>query len=193
MKEQKQLLSVFKALADASRLKIIGLLSERPSSVEEIASMLNLRPSTVSHHLSKLAEAGLVSARAESYYNIYSLEKSQIERIGRELLARQVLPEIAAGVDMDAYDRKVLRDFSLSNGRLKAIPAQRKKREIILRHIAQSFEPGRRYPEREVVAILEKFHEDTALLRRELIGYGFLERQNNMYWLPDLKQEGDSE
>jgi biotin operon repressor len=188
MTEEKQLLTIFKALADSSRLKIIGLLAEQPYSVEQLASLLNLRPSTVSHHLSKLSEAGLVSARPESYYNVYSLDKAQVERVGRELLSRQTLPEIAAGIDMTAYDRKVLRDFSLPGGRLKAIPAQRKKREIILRHIAQSFEFGQQYPERQVVAILEKFHPDTALLRREMIGYGFLERQNSMYWRAESKE-----
>lgn len=192
MTEEKQLLTIFKALADASRLKIIGLLAERPYNVEELASMLNLRSSTVSHHLSKLSEAGLVSARAESYYNVYSLEKGMVEQIGRELLSRQSLPDIAAGVDTNAYDRKILHDFSGPGGRLKAIPAQRKKREVILRHIVQSFELEQRYPEREVVVILEKFHPDTALLRRELIGYGLLERQNSIYWRPALKEEGET-
>lgn len=191
MTEEKQLLTIFKALADGSRLKIIGLLADQPYTVEQLASMLNLRPSTVSHHLSKLSEAGLVSARSESYYNIYSLDKNQVERIGRELLSRQSLPQIAAGIDTNAYDRKILRDFSQPGGKLKAIPAQRKKREIILRHIVQSFEYGQRYPERELVAILEKFHHDTALLRRELIGYGFLERQNSVYWRPDRSTEGE--
>ena len=96
MTEEKQLLTIFKALADGSRLKIIGLLADQPYTVEQLASMLNLRPSTVSHHLSKLSEAGLVSARSESYYNVYSLDKAQVEHIGRELLSRQTLPEIAA-------------------------------------------------------------------------------------------------
>jgi len=68
-----ELLSFFKALSDANRLKIVGLLARESLSVEQIAEMLSLRPSTVSHHLSILGEAGLVSARAESYYNIYQL------------------------------------------------------------------------------------------------------------------------
>jgi len=191
MTEEKQLLAIFKALADASRLKIVGLLAEQPYTVEQLATMLNLRSSTVSHHLSKLSEVGLVSARSESYYNIYSLDKKTVEHLGRELLSRQMLPDITAGVDIGAYDRKILHDFSMPDGSLKAIPAQRKKREVILRHITGSFEIGKKYPEREVVVILEKYHPDTALLRRELIGYGFLERQNGIYWRPELKDEGE--
>jgi DNA-binding transcriptional ArsR family regulator len=62
-----QLLTFFKAMADANRLKIVGLLAQQPYSVEQLAAMLDLKPSTVSHHLKLLSEAGLVSARAQSY------------------------------------------------------------------------------------------------------------------------------
>ncbi len=66
-----ELVVFFKALADANRLKIVGLLARQEYSVEELAALLNLKAPTISHHLSKLAEAGLVSARAEGYYSIY--------------------------------------------------------------------------------------------------------------------------
>ena len=68
-----ELLTFFKALSDANRLKIVGLLSQQELSVEQIAEMLGVSPSTISHHLAKLTRVGLVSARAESYYNIYRL------------------------------------------------------------------------------------------------------------------------
>ena len=58
-----ELVGLFKALADANRLKILGLLSQQPYSGEELAALLKLKPSTVSHHLSKLAEVGLVSTK----------------------------------------------------------------------------------------------------------------------------------
>jgi DNA-binding transcriptional ArsR family regulator len=64
---EEQLLAIFKALADANRLKIISLLAAQPYTVEQLASLLDLRPSTISHHLARLSEAGLVSAA--SYYN----------------------------------------------------------------------------------------------------------------------------
>lgn len=68
--QNTELVTFFKALADSSRLKIVGLLAQRPYTVEQLAAMLDLRPSTVSHHLSRLTEAGLVSARAEGYYSV---------------------------------------------------------------------------------------------------------------------------
>ena len=58
-----ELVDFFKAFADSSRLKIIGLLAEKPYSVEELASLLNLKPSTVSHHLTRLTKTGLVTMR----------------------------------------------------------------------------------------------------------------------------------
>src|SRR5512137_1290154 len=164
----EQLLTFFKALADSNRLKIVGLLSQQPYSVEQLAALLNLRPPTVSHHLKLLSEAGLVSARAESYYNLYQLESGVLEQIARNLAMQDRLPNMAAEVDLQAYDRKVLRDILLPDGKLKIIPAQRKKREVVLRHILKEFQPGIQYTESQVNEILARFHEDTATLRREL-------------------------
>ena len=179
----EQLLTFFNAMADANRLKILGLLAQQPYTVEQLAALLELRPSTISHHLMMLAEAGLVSARAESYYNVYHLEQAALESMVHGLLASETLPAAAAQVDRQAYDQKVLRDFLLPDGSLKIIPAQRKKREAVLHHILKAFEPGQRYPEKEVVTILEKFHKDTATLRRELVGYGLLRREHGEYWI----------
>jgi DNA-binding HxlR family transcriptional regulator len=181
----EQLLSFFKAMADANRLKIVGLLAQQTYTVEQLAALLELRPSTISHHLMVLAEAGLVSARAESYYNVYRLEQTALELMAHGLLSRETLPAAAAQVDLDAYDRKVLRDLTLPDGKLKVIPAQRKKREVVLRHIVKAFETGVRYPEKQVVEILERFHKDTATLRRELVGYKMLQREAGVYWKPE--------
>ncbi len=94
----------------------------------------------------------------------------------------ETLPEAASDVDVDAYDRKVVADFSRRDGRLKEIPAQRKKREAVLRRILEEFRPARRYSEKQVNDIIGRFHEDTATLRRELVGYGWLKREEGVYW-----------
>ena len=172
----------FKALADASRLKIVGLLSQKGFTVEQLAAMLELRPSTVSHHLSRLARAGLVSARAEGYYSVYELETDALEDMARRSLSREELLAVATGIDLDAFDRKVVADFSLPGGRLKTIPAQHKKLLAILRHIVTDFRLGTRYSEKRVNEILARHHEDTATLRREMVGAGLLQRQTGKYW-----------
>lgn len=171
-----ELLVFFKAMADANRLRILGLLAQENLTVEQLSEILSLQPSTVSHHLSKLSEVGLVSAKSSSYYNIYQLENNELEAMAKRLLSKDTLPAMASDVDLDAYDQKVVSDYSLPGGQLKTIPSQRKKMEAILRYVTRAFQPGDRYTEREVNEILENYHQDTATLRRELIGSGLLER-----------------
>lgn len=183
----EELVTFFKALADSNRLKIVGLLAEKSYSVEELAALLQLKPSTVSHHLSKLAEAGLVQSRAESYYSVYQLDKRVLEEKSRTMFSQAELSTVAAEVDVDAYDVKVVRDFTRRDGSLKTIPAQRKKLDAILRHVVKSFDVGKRYSEKSVNAMLLKYHEDTATLRRELVGTGLMEREGGggEYWRTD--------
>ncbi len=180
-----ELLQFFKALADANRLKIIGLLAQGEYAVEQIAEILNLRPSTVSHHLAKLSAAGLVSARSESYYNTYRLETDVLEAMSQRILAQETMPAVTAHVDMDAYDRKVLNTFCDSEGRILQFPAQRKKFEVLLRYVAKSFRPGIRYEEKQVNEILSFFSDDTATLRRGLVDHKMMAREGGggEYWL----------
>jgi len=179
-----ELLTFFKALSDSNRLKIVGLLSQQELSVEQIAEMLGLSPSTISHHLSKLTRVGLVSARPESYYNIYRLEPKTLEIMSKRLLAEETLPEVAAEIDLDAYDRKVVKNYTYPDGRLKDIPLQMKKLVAILKYVVRDFEFGACYSEKEVNEILEKYHIDYALLRRELVEFGLMAREGGggKYW-----------
>jgi predicted transcriptional regulator len=187
----EEILAFFKALADANRLKIIALLAKEPLSVEQLAGMLGLNSSTISHHLSKLAKTGLVSARAESYYSVYQLELQVLKDLSQRLLSKEVLPAVAADVDIAAYDRKVLNTYLSSDGRLQAFPAQRKKQAVILRHIVQVFEPDRRYSEKQVKNVLANFSDDTASLRRNLVAFGLMKREGGGgdYWRAEKEKE----
>ncbi|HNK62564.1 MAG TPA: DUF2087 domain-containing protein, partial [Anaerolineales bacterium] len=154
-------------------------------SVEELAALLDLKASTVSHHLSKLARVGLVNARAESYYNVYQLDEKALEEKTRSLFSQEKMTASVADVDVDAYDRKVIADFTRKDGSLKTIPAQKKKLEAILRHVAKAFKAGKRYSEKQVNEILSAYHPDTASLRRELVGAKLMMREGGggEYWL----------
>ncbi|HQV62941.1 MAG TPA: metalloregulator ArsR/SmtB family transcription factor [Anaerolineales bacterium] len=179
-----EVVTFFKAFADANRLKIVGLLAQQPYSVEELAALLDLKPSTVSHHLAKLAQIGLVSAKTESYYNVYQLDEKALETKSRNLFSQENLAASVADVDADAYDNKVVKDYVRKDGSLKTIPAQRKKLEAVLRYIVKAFEVNKRYSEKKVNEILSGYHEDTASLRRELVGYGLMKREGGggEYW-----------
>lgn len=180
----EELVTFFKALSDASRLKIIGLLAQKPYSVEELAALLDLKASTVSHHLSKLAKVGLVSARADSYYNVYQLDEKALELKSRSLFSQENLAASVVDVDADAYDNKVVKDYLRKDGGLKTIPAQRKKLDAVLRYVAKAFKSGKRYSEKQVNEILKNYHADTASLRRELVGSGIMKREGGGgdYW-----------
>ncbi|TQS30259.1 DUF2087 domain-containing protein [Microbispora sp. KK1-11] len=73
-------------------------------------------------------------------------------------------------------------DAFLVDGRLVSIPAKRAKRLMVLDYIAQVFDVGVRYPEKEVDVALRAFHADYAALRRYLVDEGFLTREANVYW-----------
>jgi predicted transcriptional regulator len=184
MTDDTDLVTLFKALADTSRLKIVGLLAQQPYTVEQLAAMLSLKASTISHHLSRLAEAGLVSARAEGYYSVYQLEKETLNRNMQRIFSSEQIAAVTADVNLDAFEHKVFKDYSTPDGHLKTIPAQRKKLEAVLRHIVRTFEPDVHYSEKQVNEILARFHQDTATLRRELVGSGLMQRVGGggYYW-----------
>ncbi|MCC6188914.1 MAG: metalloregulator ArsR/SmtB family transcription factor [Anaerolineales bacterium] len=181
MAAEPDLLEFFKALSDGNRLKIVGLLAQESYSGEVLADMLDIKPATVSHHLSYLAHAGLVEARLQGHSKLYRLRLEVVHAMANRLLASETLPRAAAGVDTGAYERKVLRDFLCPDGSLKEIPAQQKKLRVVLNHIVESFAPDKKYSEKDVNGLLARFHADTASLRRELIGHGLMARANGKY------------
>jgi hypothetical protein len=180
-----ELLSFFRAMADPSRLKIVGLLAQQAYAVEHLSALLGLGESTVSHHLARLAEAGLVSARADGHYSMYSLQPDALAEMARRLLKTDQLPQLANGIDYASFDRKVLAAFTGPDGRFTAFPTQEKKFLVLLRHVLRDFRPGVRYSEKKVNEILSRYSQDTARLRRSLVEFGFMDREGGGrdYWL----------
>lgn len=176
-----RVISFFKVLSDESRLKIVGALASADHSVDELASLLDLKAPTVSHHLARLKDLSLVSMEPRGTTHIYRLNMTEIRALSKRLLTLDTINAIGDEVASDAWERKILRDF-FEGERLKEIPASRKKREVILRFLADKFEHSREYPEKEVNAIIAKHHPDFATLRRELIGAQLLKRERGIYW-----------
>lgn len=170
---------LFKALGHPVRLLILNLVKMKPRHGQELATILGLKPATISHHMSKLTEVGLLESRKDQYYQTYSLLGGVLKRTLGDVI---LLPQsgLTGAVEEDAYTNKVLKTF-FRRGRLTQIPAQLKKRLIILEKLAEEFEPERPYPERDVNLILLEFHDDVAYLRRMLISHGFMEREKGIY------------
>lgn len=183
------LLVALKALSDASRLRIVGVLAEgKPVSVEDMAKRLSLSPGTVVHHLNRLRAARLVESTPRRPYMDYSLRLERLAEIGAGL--SRLAHEQSGDADVaDApewaspEEAKVLRSF-FSGGLLSSIPAQRSKRMVVLHQLADSvFERKHRYPEKEVNQRLGAIYPDPASLRRYLVDEGFMARKNGEYRL----------
>ena len=178
MSRDDTLLTFFKSLADANRLRIVGLLAHRPHTVEELAEVLALRPSTVSHHLAKLGAAAIVSATVQGHYHLYALDPDAIQASARSLLSTEDLRELAPSEDdVDPYERKVLATFLDEEQRLKAQPMKRKKFEVILRHALRTyFTDAGPWGELEINERLKALTDDVASIRRGFIDHGMMTR-----------------
>ena len=190
------LLRFFKALADESRLKIVGLLANGERNVQELAKLLKLREPTVSHHLAILREAELVQMRIEGNTHWYRLDFDSMRAVSRSALTREKLATIASDLDSEDWERKVLSNF-MDGERLKDIPVARKKRWAILKWVASRFDPQAEYTENQLNEIIKRHHWDTATLRREMIGYRMLARSKGIYrrmpesqWRSEEKWDG---
>ena len=187
------LLSFFKAMADSSRLKIVGLLANGERNVRELAALLKLKEPTVSHHLAILREQGLVRLRADGNVHWYRLNHDALKTLKRAVFSDQGLAapanqaertddetERQTGDRSRTYDQKVLGNF-LDGERLIEIPVSRKKRMAILRWLAARFGSDATYSEADVNRIIKRHHGDCATLRRELIGCRMLHRERGLY------------
>jgi hypothetical protein len=171
--------NLFKALGHPVRLLILNLVKIKPRHGEELATILNLTPATISHHLAKLTDAGLLKAKKDQYYQTYSLVSDKLDKNLADLV-HLPQPDLFSGVEQDAYREKVFRTF-FKHGRLVQIPAQLKKQLVVLEKIAEAFEPGRAYSEMEVNHILLDFNDDVASLRRGLIEHNLMTRDHGIY------------
>ena len=186
------LLRFFKALADETRLKMAALLASESRTGEQLAELLRIKPATVSHHLSKLADAELVTSTSEGHKKFYALRLDAVRATAQQLQAKDGGLRIPEDADTarfypnrapyEEYDRKVLKDFFNSDGSLRQLPMQRKKFLVVLKHILKDIECGREYTEKQINDLLKRRHPDTASLRRGMIDFGLMERKSGLYW-----------
>lgn len=178
---EPEVIRLFKCLSDKSRLQILKSLMIEDMYVERLAERLGITAPTVSFHLKKLTEAGIVSSYKSQYYMMYSLNRAILETSILELLKeRSEDADIQAQRDA-AYRQKVIDTF-FEYGKLKSIPSQRKKERIVLEVIADRFEFDRIYTEKEVNLLIADFYDDFCTIRRDMIGENLLSRNADGYW-----------
>jgi hypothetical protein len=185
--EIASLLGFFKALGHESRVKLLGFLAQRDRTVQELARLLALSEPTTSHHLSLLKEVGLVQLRPEGNLHWYVFEPSGLARLAKSLLSRREVAQWAGEAGKETLARAI-QNYLEPDGRLRLIPASRKKRYPVLAWLVTHFDLGHQYREAEVNQILQTRYWDSATLRRELVGYRMLARERGIYWrLPEAE------
>ena len=178
---ETETIALFKALADKSRLQILKSLAMEDMYVERLAQRLDLTPATISFHLKKLSQAGAVSSYKSQYYTMYALNR-EVLNTGILDLILEKSDEAETQAQRDAAYRQKVIDSFFEYGKLKSIPVQRKKERVILEFLAEKFEFGRIYTEREVNLIIADFHDDFCTLRRDMISEKLLDRNRDGYW-----------
>ncbi len=182
MDEQTRVLDFVKAVSDADRLRVIGVLAQHPASVRQVADELRIPFREAFSHLGLLEFAGVVHKTGD----LFSLSDDALEALSRSQFSARRAAYVPAP-ELDAKTRKVLTALLNPDGSLKQIPLQNTKLRIVLEYLVAAFEPGAQYTEKEVNGILRRFHEDPVTLRRALIDAGLLLRESNgsRYWRND--------
>ena len=126
---QEDAMKLFKCLSDMSRLRIVQSLNQGDMYTELLAERLDLTPSTVSFHMKKLEDAGLIVSHKEQYYMVYSLNREVLEKTIYDIAVSEAEQIDEQQKREEAYRRKVISAF-FEYGRLRSIPVQRKKKII---------------------------------------------------------------
>lgn len=185
-----KLVSTLKLLADNTRLNILGLLAQAPRTGDELAALLDIQPSTVSHHLTRMQKAGLVSATAEQYYHTYILEPQTLREIGAQLTMTHLAQRVRDSdiVNADAYRQQTLARW-VENDRLHGLPTQIKQRRVVLEWLAAKFEPDLRYGPQQRDDVLNRWCSwrdpraiDITAVERALVEEKLLTRTRDGRW-----------
>ncbi len=178
---EDEVVNFVKAIADADRLPIVGLLTQRSARLSEIVEILGFHPADTQHHLGQLIQSGVVRLKD----GFYELDTEALEnRLRRQF--EGVRPSYAPEPDLDKNTSQALAAHLNTDGTIKTIPLQSAKLRVILNYLINAFTVGVDYTEKEVNLILARFHPDTSGLRRDLIHAGLLERERDgsRYWRP---------
>lgn len=179
-----RLVNFHKAVGDVNRIRIIALLQNGPLHGQALAGKLGVTPPTITHHMTKLREADLIYERRDkNTIYFYLNEKSLTLQSQAILKIGKALPDGDDKNEEAARKAAVLDNFFNKDGSLKHLPAQRKKKLIVLERLVKGLEPHRKYTEKEINEYILNFHEDFATVRREFIMNHFMYRENGIYEL----------
>jgi len=162
-------------LADSDRRAVVAALALGADRLPAVRAATGLDARSAVTALGRLVAAGLVEGGADGTLVLLGA--------AFEVAARAAAPErvVEEHPEQPAERARVLRAH-VRDGRLLSMPSTHNKRMVVLDLIVQDFEPGAHYSERQVNALLARWHSDTAALRRWLVDVGYLDRDRGDYW-----------
>jgi hypothetical protein len=163
-------------LADDDRRRVFAALVLGASTPEQVRADTGLGARRTATALARLVAGELVVRGDEGDHLVLG---QAFRRAAVAAAGERPAPDPTGDAPED--EARILRRY-FRGGRLAQIPAQRSRRLVILDRLAQEFDVGAHYPERQVNAILRRFHDDVASLRRFLVDEGFLDRAAGRYW-----------
>ncbi|WLR52956.1 metalloregulator ArsR/SmtB family transcription factor [Bacillus tianshenii] len=175
-----RLVSFHKALGDATRIRILSLLKQGPLHGQAIAGKLGLRPPTITHHMTKLREVGLIKERRDKNTIYFHLDERKLEAMARAILTIGNEEETKWSLH-HKESMEIISHFVTTEGKLRSLPAQRKKRMIVLAYFAKELQVGKTYTEDEINVYIRRFFADYATVRREFVMNHYMHRENNQY------------
>jgi biotin operon repressor len=180
----QDLVRLFKGLADPTRLRMVAAMVDRPRCGQDLAAEVGVSPATVSHHLRVLSEAGLVVETRQPPYAFYQLDLAGLQEAVKAVSTPKRVRELATAAPVDEDTRDVLRSF-FDGPRLRALPTQRRKKDLVLEELLRRLPRRREYKEPELNRFIEAVFQDFCTVRREWIMGGYMERKDGVYKLAE--------
>jgi len=179
-----KLVHFHKALGDPTRIRIVTLLKQGPLHGQAIANKLGLKPPTITHHVAKLRDIGLVYQRRDRNTIYFYLDHKKLEFNANAILEIGEETKVTQEMQVEEKDKlSIIKNFFDADGTLKQIPSQQKKKLVVLAYMIRQLEPGKTYDEKEINEYIKQYHEDFATIRREWIMHHFMYRENGQYEL----------
>ncbi|MCP5100101.1 MAG: DUF2087 domain-containing protein [Chloroflexi bacterium] len=177
--EQEQtLMQFFQAVGQPERLKMLGMMANKPYSIPELAEALGLKETAVSHHLHRLQKLGLVIEDSRQSTYTYQLDSKTLKHLEQF---------IVDGKETDYFDERVLNQYIKAN-QLQQIPSNQKERDVILNWLAAKFEIEKQYSEAEIDEIILRHFPRHTMLKRYLRNGRYLKTTQKVYWRPKQKE-----
>ncbi len=189
-----KMVAFHKALADPTRIRILFLLKKGPMHGQALAEKLRVSAPTITHHMAKLRHAALVKEARDKNTIYFELDPYFFEQGSRALLEAlfDSRPRQEELMDQDErLKQSVLANFFAEDGKLKQIPAQRKRKLIVFEHLLKGLKPGEQYSEKQINEYIQQFHDDYCTIRREFIVNHYMYRENGIYELNPVEMWSD--